>query len=462
MRIFTALVLASAAIFLCTPDAHALVGDRLWVVSGPKQLKLVSTADPTQVAQTLDLAATVTAFGLENDYTLESLCVDPSTGNFYALALIHLFLGDLEETVRITRATGAVVAVNSHDPIPGALLRVNPVTGGVHLFESAADTVLGVTAGGEAPLPAMAFAAGDAHFGSAFACAGIAFTNTYSGATTTTAFALDAITDSLCTVDVASGAVHTVGALGVDLVFGTAVQGPVIDIDGTCRFATDLGNGLTWYSVDLQTGAATSLGAFPSLTPLQDFSLDIAAALAIDADEDGYPTRIEEAAGSDPFDADNTPFPGIPAPEPTDAPGLVKSMTIRLDFAKSSRDRLEITGRMPLTDALARSHRKFIFEVGGELIAFTTSGKGKARAGDARLSFGKRLGQNGVAFRLELKRADLAGEFSDEGLIDADVDGAETTIDVSVWRDGALDLAHPDLTYKAKAGKSGRAKTPSD
>ncbi len=460
MRSPAAVPLAVFLLAACfTSSARAADPNRLWVLSGPKQLKRVSLADPTQVAQTLDLSATVTAFSIENDYALQSIARDPDSGDFYGLAVVHLFLGDLALTVRVTHDTGEVEVVNSHAPAPGAVLRVHPVTGAVHLVEGAVDTALGVTNGGETPFPSIAFAVGDANAGASFSCVGLAFQDSNPSATTSTAFALDATTDSLCRVDLDAGVATTVGPLGVDLPIGVPVAGPVIDADGSCRFVADLGLGKLEWSVDLASGAIIGFDSFPPFGSPLDLALEVSDTIVVDFDEDGWPTRIENAVGSDPLDAESTPFPGFEVPDAAAAPALCSRLVIRLDFARVSRDKLTLVGRLPLASPVERAGATFLFDVDGKLITFETNSKGRGKLGRSRLVIDKKSGGEGHRFRLDLDRADLGADLADAGLTDADASEVPLTVDLAVWRAGALDVVSVPVTWTASAGAKGRAKS---
>jgi len=77
----------------------------------------------------------------------------------------------------------------------------------------------------------------------------------------------DVVSDSLYSIDVATGAVTLVGALGVDLNFG---QGMVYDINSDQVYTALFNNfsfAAEWWTVDTATGAATFVGTIDATNP---------------------------------------------------------------------------------------------------------------------------------------------------------------------------------------------------
>ena len=109
---------------------------------------------------------------------------------------------------------------------------------------------------------ALAYASADVRVGSNPSIVGTAYTNSVSGATSTTLFAIDAAADALVKVDPPNaGVLLTVGSLGVnttdDVGFDISARA-----DGTA-FATLTPSGATTsslYTIDLSTGVATLKG----------------------------------------------------------------------------------------------------------------------------------------------------------------------------------------------------------
>jgi hypothetical protein len=120
----------------------------------------------------------------------------------------------------------------------GQNLRLNPDDGTVASFD-----------------PAVAYALGDQNFGATPSVVGLAYTNDFAGATSTTLYGIDSNLDVLVTQNPTTGVLTTVGPLGVNTqnVVSFDIAG-----DGTA-FAvfSDLESGPRLYTIDLTTGTAT-------------------------------------------------------------------------------------------------------------------------------------------------------------------------------------------------------------
>ena len=201
----------------------------------------------------------------------------PATGQLYSLSLAPVgptFFGRLSIIDPVTAAatplggrldpgvvTGNAYGIN-FDPVADVLrvvsdagrnLRVSPVTG----------QVLNVDA-------ALAYAPGDSHFGVNPKVVGIAYTNSFVGATATRLFGVDSSLDNLVAQDPPDGGLlHTVGPLG----FNTSATAG-LDISGATGVAyaalnADIGVFLSGlYTIDLSNGSAKLVGTIGSGGPL--------------------------------------------------------------------------------------------------------------------------------------------------------------------------------------------------
>ena len=135
-------------------------------------------------------------------------------------------------------------------------LRLNPNTG----LLAGADT-------------SLAFAAGDTNAGANPNIVGSAYTNSFSGTTTTTLYGIDSVRDILVTqVPPNAGTLNTVGVLG----FNTTDQvGFDIFFLGNLAFAslTAVGGGSSFFSINLATGAATAIGAIGNGLLISDIAI---------------------------------------------------------------------------------------------------------------------------------------------------------------------------------------------
>ena len=135
-------------------------------------------------------------------------------------------------------------------------LRLNPITG-----------ALAATDG------SLAYASGDINALANPNIVGSAYTNSFSGATTTTLFGIDSALDILVTqAPPNNGTLNTVGSLG----FNTSDQvGFDIFFFGNQAFAslTAVGGGSSLFSINLGNGAATSIGAIGSGLVISDIAI---------------------------------------------------------------------------------------------------------------------------------------------------------------------------------------------
>lgn len=120
---------------------------------------------------------------------------------------------------------------------------------------------------------ALAYAAGDVNAGVNPNIVGSAYTNSFNGATTTTLYNIDSLLDVLVTQNPPnSGTLNTVGSLGFDT--GDNVGFDILS-SGNTAFASLTGPGGTssFFSVNLASGAATSIGAIGNGLTLIDIAV---------------------------------------------------------------------------------------------------------------------------------------------------------------------------------------------
>lgn len=230
-----------------------LVGEQLLVVDSPgTSFKFVSTL----TYDTSGPSTTIT--GLQGGESVESVDFRPSNGalygftNQYRLYQIDTSSGAATVVGSALALTGAIADID-FNPVAdrlrvvttsGISVRVNPDTGAL----AATDT-------------SVAFAAADPNFGNGLNCAGLAYTNNYVGATTTTLYAVEAVNDVLATVggpagtpSPNSGQVFTVaattptlaGSIGMDI---SGVSGTAYVMAGVSGFI---------YTLNLSNGNMTS------------------------------------------------------------------------------------------------------------------------------------------------------------------------------------------------------------
>lgn len=198
---------------------------------------------------------------------LASIDVRPATGELFGYDATG------RQLYTINATSGALTAVGAQLPAgSGELIDFNPTVDRVRLVGTANQNLRlnpndGTIAGTDTTL---AFAAGDVNEGATPNIRGIGYTNSFAGAATTTLYDIDVDRDILVTQNPANnGLLQTVGALGVDLNSGIFGSFNGFDISGVTGVAylTDgaFAGPSNLYTVNLATGAATSLGAITGL-----------------------------------------------------------------------------------------------------------------------------------------------------------------------------------------------------
>ncbi len=196
--------------------------------------------------------------------TLLAIDFRPSTGQLYGLSTANRFYTINPTTGASTPVGNALSLIDivksfDFDPVNDQIrletnlrknIVVNPTTGAV----ASNQTLLN-------------FAAGDPHAGSAPQVVAMAYTNSYSGAGSTTLFNLEALNDVLTMqTPQSAGTLSTIGGLGIPL--GTLLSVNGMDISGATGIgyvvgSNMLGNGMTanaLYTIDLSTGALSLAG----------------------------------------------------------------------------------------------------------------------------------------------------------------------------------------------------------
>ncbi len=213
--------------------------------------------------------------GLDMGETLLGIDVRPATGELYGLGSNgRLYVIELRTGVAVPVGTGFATALSGtafgFDFNPtvdririisnsGQNLRAHPTTGAVVFVDGT-----------------LAFASTDVNAGTLPQAAGAAYTNSFAGTTSTTLYDLDSNLDILVTqIPPNSGVLNTIGSLGMDI---DAVLGFDIVAAGNVALAAVRPAGIpaatsTLVSIDLATGAATSLGNFSLSGPVRGLAV---------------------------------------------------------------------------------------------------------------------------------------------------------------------------------------------
>ena len=228
---------------------------------------------------TTTTVGTVTA---STGFVVTSIAFQPTTGQLYGFQ--YNATTNQGQLVTISRFTAAVAAVGSPFTIGStsgsagnsATISFNPSNGAVRLVTGTfgnyrINPTTGALLGQD---PSVAYAAGDPNANNTFQISGVAYN---SGATL---YDLDYINGSLATQNLSTGALTTVGSLGVTPTQGAPSTGLTIGM-GNAAFLNSTvstqGGAVrdNLYSVDLTTGATTLVGSIGSTATFN--TVDIAA-----------------------------------------------------------------------------------------------------------------------------------------------------------------------------------------
>ncbi|PSB08839.1 hypothetical protein C7B76_26040 [filamentous cyanobacterium CCP2] len=254
--------------------------------------------NPDQPASAVDIAVT----GLATEETLRSIDFRPATGDLYGLSSANqLYTIDLK--------TGAAKAVGSAlDPaLTGTALGLdfNPTVDRLRLVSDAKENLRlvptnGTLAGTDTVL---SYASGDVNAGKTPSITAVAYTNNFAGTPTTTLFGIDSTLGTLVRIGSLNGSptspntgqLFTVGSLGA-----TFAPGAGFDIF-TDRSLTNTAyalSGSTLYSINLTTGAATSLGAVDVTKPAMMMTSGMMASESMASSPSTMPTSTESTDSS--------------------------------------------------------------------------------------------------------------------------------------------------------------------
>lgn len=396
--------------------------------------------------------------GLASNNPIQSIAIDPESGVMYGVT-------NQADVVTIDVETGAV-AVTGNLGIPLATpwkLRYDPVGEKWLLIDNVGKQTLIDPATGtvEGTLADLAYAAGDLLAGAPLAPRGFLYTNSYPGAESTRALVFDVYNQSLAEIGGGGADLATIGPHGIMSGDGYGcVELPDGTVYVSCRMAP-YAPVSRLYRVDVATGSSTYVGAFGTGDQYGiDLCYDFAPA-ATDHDCDGYPTAVEDAAGSHRYSALETPFPdAAEAPAAAAYGALAKKLVIRLDFAAPGNDRCSLRGKIPFPGpSFDPDGQRVIIDVGGKLFAFTLDAKGKGNDGaGAKIAVKKKVVGGALAFKLTAKHVDLAAALADDGLADADLQDLAVSVGVEAWMTDVRATEAVGLLYDGIANVKGVAK----
>lgn len=200
--------------------------------------------------------------GLKNGETLLGIDFRPATGQLYGL-------GSTSQVYTLNPGTGVATAVGGSFAPPTLSgfsygVDFNPVADRIRVIsETNQNLVLNpITGALQTVSPNVFYGAGDPNAGVDPNVVDAAYTNNFPGATSTTLYDIDTALDILVTQNPATGALSTVGPLGI---LGGVTAAGGFDISGTTgiAYAAFLPSGSSQsslYTINLVTGAATLVG----------------------------------------------------------------------------------------------------------------------------------------------------------------------------------------------------------
>jgi hypothetical protein len=178
-----------------------------------------------------------------------------------------------------------------------------------------------------------------------------------------------------------------------------------------------------------------------------------------DSDSDGFPDELEIALGSDPLDANSTPFGGAPAG--TILPINISTMQVRLNFsaAGASRDTIALRGTLPLGANATVAGQKLILVVGGIVRTFPQlDAHGVGSLSPDKIAVKpSRLLEN-ARFQAKLGPSNLKPSLVDERLINETAVKQSRQVRVFVIFKNTVYDSRKLLTWTARLNKSGIGK----
>ncbi|MBX9736407.1 MAG: DUF4394 domain-containing protein [Phycisphaerales bacterium] len=236
-------------------------------VAGTASAELVYGVTLDQTLISFDSAAPGTVLsgvaisGLQSNEVIRGIDLRPATGVVYGL-------GSFNRLYTINLTTGAATQVGSSfsPALNGSSFAFdfNPTVDRIRIVSDADQNfVLNPNTGAvQTTSPAPVYVAGDVNVGQNPNVVHAAYTNNVAGATSTTLFVIDSGRDSLARLNVATGALTTVGSLGL----GNGVNDMGgFDISGQTGVAfaavrNTLLSSTTFWSINLATGQGTQIG----------------------------------------------------------------------------------------------------------------------------------------------------------------------------------------------------------
>jgi len=175
-----------------------------------------------------------------------------------------------------------------------------------------------------------------------------------------------------------------------------------------------------------------------------------------DNDGDGFSNALETLMGTSPTDVKSTPLGNAMAL--TSQAFANAKLGIKLNFTIGGKDSVTLSGALVLPAGFSSAGQTLVVDIGGVAQSFALKDKGTAKSAAASVSV-KDTGKGARVAKLSVKvpKGDFGALLADEGFENVTV-SKPVVVRVSVLFANALYGGSVELSYKAKAGKSGAAK----
>jgi hypothetical protein len=259
--------------------ATSLQAEPIFVLTSGNRLLTVDSATPGTVTKTVQIT------GLQSGETLLGMDFRPATGQLYALgSTARIYVIDENTGVATVSATLTADPADTTAPFAGLDgtrfgVDFNPVPDRLRVVSNTDQSLrINVTTGATTTDGNLAYAAtGDPNSGQNPNVVGSAYRNAFSGALVTELYGIDSDRDVLVTQDPPNaGTLTTDGPLGVDT--SDLVGFDISGLTAQAYASLTVGGTTNLYTINLDSGAATSVGPLASATALgTETVVDIAA-----------------------------------------------------------------------------------------------------------------------------------------------------------------------------------------
>ncbi|CAA9230108.1 MAG: hypothetical protein AVDCRST_MAG42-1081 [uncultured Chthoniobacterales bacterium] len=260
-------------------SAMSLQAEPIYVLTSGNRLLTVDSATPGTVTKNVQIT------GLQSGETLHGMDFRPATGQLYALgSTARIYLIDENTGVATVSSTLTADAADMTAPFAGLDgtrfgVDFNPVPDRLRVVSDTDQSLrINVMTGATTTDGNLAYAAsGDPNSGANPNVVGSAYRNAFSGALVTELYGIDSNVDVLVTQDPPNaGTLTTDGPLGVDT--SDAVGFDISGLTAQAYASLTTGGTTNLYTINLDSGAATSVGAIGGAASLgTDTVVDIAA-----------------------------------------------------------------------------------------------------------------------------------------------------------------------------------------